>query len=274
MRVGILVPWDGDIGSIEPKIKKVRSMGFCCGQISIWNISAYTEDTARILKTVCADNGFEITSLWCGWSGPVDWYYPGMYTTLGLVPAWLRNHRMNDLLEGAWFGRLLGVKDIVTHIGYIPDNPFDENYQGILNTLKAIGSELHKYGQRFLFETGEELPVTLVQMMKKTGLDNLGVNLDPANLILSGRANAVEALTYFGTYLMGMHAKDAVRPEPGEAFGEEVPIGKGHANFPELINIMKKIGYDGDIVIEREGVSEDIWEDDVAAAKAYLEGLI
>ena len=75
-------------------------------------------------------------------------------------------------------------------------------------------------------------------------------------------------------YLMGMHAKDALRPEPGEPQGEEVPIGKGHANFPELIKILKAIGYDGEITIEREGVSDDEWAEDIAAAKAYLEDLI
>ena len=271
MHVGILVPWGSDF---EEKVKKVKSLGFRSGQVSIWDMKAYTEDNAEKIKAVSAANDFEFTSLWCGWSGPVDWYYPGMYSTLGLVPVWLRNQRMIDLMNGAAFGRLLGIKDIVTHIGYIPDNPSDENYIGITNALHVIGTELKKYGQRLLFETGEELPVTLVQMMKATGLDNLGVNLDPANLILSGRANAVDALNYFGPFFMRMHAKDALRPEPGEPHGIEVPIGEGHANFPELINILKKIGYNDEITIEREGVDDDIWESDIAAAKAYLEGLI
>jgi len=271
MRVGILVPWEGDI---EEKIAKVSSFGFKCGQISIWDMSLYTEQSAAELKSICAKNQFEITSLWCGWSGPVDWSYPGMYSTLGLVPAWLRNQRMADLMNGAAFGRLLGVKDIVTHIGYIPDNPFSDDYIGITNALGVIGAELKKYGQRLLFETGEELPVTLVQMMKATGHDNLGVNLDPSNLITSGRANAVDALNYFVPFLMGMHAKDGTRPEAGEPHGEQVPLGKGHANFPELIRILKAIGYNGDIIIEREGVTESEWEADAVAAKAYLEGLI
>jgi len=271
MRVGILVPGEGDFAA---KIKKVRSIGFRSGQVSIWDMSLYTEAFAEKMKAICAENDFEIMSLWCGWSGPVDWTYPGMYATLGLVPAWLRNQRMNDLMNGAAFGCLLGIKDIVTHIGYIPDNPFCDDYLGVTNALSVIGTELKKHGQRLLFETGEELPVTLVQMMKATGLDNLGVNLDPANLTTSGRANAVDALTYFGPFLMGMHAKDGLRPKPGEAHGEEVPIGQGHANFPELIRILKEIGFDNDVVIEREGVSDDVWENDIAGAKAYLEALI
>lgn len=271
MRVGILVPWEGDF---KGNIGKVSALGFVCGQISIWDMSLYTKEGAEVLKAICAGGGFEVTSLWCGWSGPVDWYYPGMYSTLGLVPAWLRSRRTVDLLNGAAFGRMMGVREIVTHIGYIPDNPFDENYIGIVNALKVIGSDLKKHGQRLLLETGEELPVTLVQMIKATGLDNLGVNLDPANLILSGRANAVEALNYMAPYLMGMHAKDALRATPGEPHGTEVPIGQGHANFPELIKILKANGYGGEIIIEREGVSGAEWENDVASAKAYLEGLI
>ena len=271
MRVGILVPWDE---GFEERVGIVKNIGFRSGQVSIWDMSMYTNEGAEHLKNICADYDFEVTSLWCGWSGPVDWSYPGMYSTLGLVPAWLRNQRMIDLMDGAAFGNMLGIKDIVTHIGYIPDNPFDENYIAIVNALTVIGTELKKNGQRLLFETGEELPVTLVQMMKATGLDNLGVNLDPANLIQSGRANAVEALNYFGPYFMSMHAKDALRPEPGEPHGVEVPIGEGHANFPELIRILKSMGYAGEITIEREGVSDDVWKDDIAAAKYYLEGLI
>ena len=271
MRVGILIPFGADF---EEKVKKVRSIGFISGQVSIWDMSAYNVDNADKMKAICSANDFKVTSLWGGWSGPRDWTYPGMYTTLGLVPAWLRNQRMIDLMNGAAFGRLLGIKDIVTHIGYIPDSPFDENYIGITHALATIGSELKMHGQRLLFETGEELPVTLVQMMKETGLDNLGVNLDPANLILSGRANAVDALNYFGPYFMSMHAKDALRPKPGEPHGIEVPVGEGHANFPELINIIKKLGYDGEITIEREGVDDEVWEADIAAAKTYLEKLI
>ena len=271
MRIGILVPVGDDF---EAKVKKVRSLGFVCGQISIWDMNFYTEANARKIKAVCDENGFEVGSLWCGWSGPVDWTYPGMYAALGLVPAWLRNQRMVDLMNGAAFGRMLGIKDIVTHIGYIPDNPFDENYLGIAGALTVIGAELGKYGQRLLFETGEELPVTLVQMMKSTGRGNLGVNLDPANLIQSGRANAAEALEYFAPCLMGMHAKDALRPAAGAHSGVEVPIGQGHADFPALFKILKETGYGGDIVIEREGVSDDVWEADIAHAKTFLEGLL
>ena len=271
MKIGIVVPWEGDI---VKKFKLMRSLGFKYGQVSVWDMSLYTAGNAQMLKAACAESGFEITSIWCGWSGPVDWLYPGMYSTLGLVPVWLRNQRMLDLMEGAAFGRLLGLRDVVTHIGYIPDNPFSADYIDITNALSVIGTELKKHGQRLLFETGEELPVTLVQMMKATGLDNLGVNLDPSNLITSGRANAVDALNYFGPFLMAVHAKDGMRPEPGEPHGVQVPLGKGHADFPELIKILKSIGYDGEITIEREGVPEDEWEADIAAAKAYLENLI
>ena len=271
MRVGILVPWGGNF---EANVKKARAIGFACGQVSIWDMQFYTEENAKKLKNICDGCGFEVTSLWCGWSGPVDWTYPGCYATLGLVPAWLRSQRVADLLRGAEFGRLLGVRDVVTHIGFIPDNPFDEGYIAITEALKVIGREMKKHGQRLLFETGEELPVTLVQMIKATGLDNLGVNLDPANLIMSGRANAVDALEYFAPYFMNMHAKDGLRPAPGAAEGVEVPIGKGHADFPGLFGVLKKIGYAGEIIIEREGVSDDVWAGEIAAAKAYLEGLL
>jgi sugar phosphate isomerase/epimerase len=271
MRVGILIPYGDDF---EAKVKKVRSLGFVSGQVSFWDMTCYTESEAAKIKAICTAEGFTITAIWCGWSGPVDWTYPGMYSTLGLVPVWMRGLRMNDLLNGGAFGRMLGIKDIVTHIGYIPDNPFDENYIAIVNALTVIGKEFKKHGQRLLFETGEELPVTLTQMMKATGLDNLGVNFDPANLISSGRANAVDALTLLIPRLMGMHAKDALPPVGDSPRGGEVPIGQGRANFPALFQLMKDNGYDGDVTIEREDVDDVTWEKDITAAKAYLEKLL
>jgi len=269
MRVGIMIGWEDDF---EGSVKKARSQGFKCGQVSVWDMSAYTEANAARFKAACAGNGFDVTSLWCGWSGPADFEH--RHSTSGLVPAWLRNRRMEELLKGAEFARLVGIKDIVTHIGYVPDNPFDTDFLGVTDALRHIGGELKYHGQRLLFETGEELPVTMSAMMKAAGLDNLGVNFDPANLIMSGFANAADALRYLMPSLMGMHAKDALRPAPGEPYGMEVPIGQGHANFPELVKILKDGGYAGDITIEREGVEGGEWEKDVAAAKAYLEGLI
>ena len=104
-------------------------------------------------------------------------------------------------------------------------------------------------------------------------MDNLGINLDPANLILYGKANPVDSLDVFGEYVVDIHAKDGCYPTDGKNLGREVPIGEGSVNFPVFIQKLKKIGYDGTLIIEREITGEQ-QSKDILSAKKYLEALI
>ena len=107
-------------------------------------------------------------------------------------------------------------------------------------------------GVEFWFETGQETPVTLLRTIEAVAADNLGVNLDTANLILYGKANPVDALDVFGRHVRGVHAKDGLYPTGGTELGKEVPLGQGKVNFPALIPKLKSLGYAGPLTIERE----------------------
>ena len=124
-----------------------------------------------------------------------------------------------------------------------------------------------------MFETGQETPVTLRRVIEDVGTDNLGINLDPANLILYGKGNPVDALDVFGEYVCDIHAKDGKYPTGGHDLGEETIVGKGKVNFPLFIARLKEIGYNGTLIIERE-----IWGEqqikDINDTKIYLEELI
>ena len=115
--------------------------------------------------------------------------------------------------------------------------------------------------------------MTLLRVIEDSGMDNLGINLDPANLILYGKANPVDALTVFGKYVKDVHAKDGNYPTNGRSLGEEKKVGEGSVNFPALIAKLKEIGYDGTLTIERE-ISGEQQAKDIKDTKAYLEGLI
>ena len=128
-------------------------------------------------------------------------------------------------------------------------------------------------GQMFLYETGQETPITLLRTIREVGLDNQGVNLDTANLILYGKGNPIDALDVIGPLVRGLHAKDGLYPTDPHKLGEEVPIGQGKVNFPRLIERLRELNYRGAITIERE-IEGDQQIEDVRKAKAYLEGLI
>lgn len=271
MRVGILIRLKDDVYGC---IAHAAELGFKSGQLSVWDMTLYTRENAQIIKQACEEFDFTITAVWCGWSGPIDWSYPNMYMTLGLVPAAWRSQRVKELLDGAAFAREIGVKNIVTHLGYFPDNPFHEDRVGVAQAVRYICKQIGKYGQRFLFETGEMIPGTLIQLIREVGAENVGVNFDPANLYINGRANPVDALGLLGPYLYGFHGKDGVYPEGTNPKGKEVMIGQGMVDFRALIEKLASIGYEGDITIEREIAEGEERDRQIQEEKIYLEKLL
>ena len=267
MRIGCIVNLQKDV---EASFSEALELGLKAGQLTVWDMSLYTDDTVERVKQVCAKTGFVITAVWCGWCGPVVWGYPDMYNTLGLVPAYLRGQRTQDLLAGGRFAAALGVRDVVTHIGFFPDNPFDRDHVEIVQCLRLICGELKSRGQRFLFETGEELPVTLLALIDEVGTGNLGVNYDPANLMMNGRANSLDALRMFRSCLWGVHAKDGFYPKPGQRKGVQAPLGEGETQFSEIMKLLKEFGYNGDITIEREIPDAEQRKKDIRSAVALL----
>ncbi|MBQ8416006.1 MAG: sugar phosphate isomerase/epimerase [Clostridia bacterium] len=269
MKLGTLVVLTNTT-PIEEKIQRVHDLGFEYCQISCWDMSLYTDEMAeRILKAL-EQYHVKISTLWCGWSGKGIWNFYEGPLTLGLVPVASRWARMKDLMTGSDFGKKLGVTQIATHAGFLPEDPNSQTYKEVVCALREVANHCKENGQLFLFETGQETPTTLKRTIEDIGLDNLGINLDPANLILYGKANPIDALDTFGEYVRDVHAKDGNYPTNGHDLGEETPLGEGKVNFPAFVKKLKEVGYDGTLTIERE-VSGEKQLTDILNAKALLE---
>ena len=220
-----------------------------------------TEENAEmLLKTL--DGKIRITSFWGGWSGKNVWNFTEGPTTLGLVPLEYRKQRMIDLKNGANFAKALGVHNMATHVGFIPENPCDSAYAGLVDVIKEIADYCGERDLFFNFETGQETPVALMRLFSDVGRENLGVNLDPANLILYGKANPVDALDIYKDKVRGVHVKDGDYPV-GDFYnlGKERVVGKGSVNYPVFLPKLLEGGYKGDLYIEREITGKDRCED-------------
>ena len=259
--------------SMDQSFQKIVDMGFHHCQLMSWNSSLWTDAEAKKILASMNKYGVTITAFWCGWCGPSMWNFYEGQETLGLVPVTFRYERMKDLMNGSDFAKKLGVIDVITHVGFIPENPLDQNYSGLITALKVVAGHMQQNGQYLLFETGQETPVTLLRAFEDIGTGNLGVNLDPANLVMYGKANPVDALDVFGSYVRGMHGKDGKYPTNGRNLGEEVPMGTGKVEFSILLKRLKELGYDGSITIERE-IDGDEQIADIRAAKGYLESIL
>ena len=217
--------------------------------------------------------GTTVSAFWCGWEGPCVWNFYEGQTTLGLVPPEYREMRIKNLCDGADFAAKLGVKDVVTHMGFIPENPNDPQFPLFCDAVRRVAKHLKKNGQNLLFETGQETPVTMLRCFETVGTDNLKVNLDTANVILYGKANPVDALDVFGKYVAGIHAKDGFYPVNGRELGAETRIGDGKVDFPALFRKLKELGYNSYVTIERE-IDGEQQSEDIRYAKKYLENII
>lgn len=253
--------------------QKMTESGFSCCQLVSWNPTLWTDEEAEHILSAAKEFGVTITAFWCGYTGPVIWNFYEGQETLGLVPVAYRHQRMNELLAGAAFAKKLGVSDVVTHVGYLPENPYDPNFAGVVVCIWHIADKLKESNQNFLFETGQETPVTLLRTIEEIGRDNVFINLDTANLILYGKGNPVDALDVFGKYVKGLHCKDGRFPTNGRELGEEVPIGEGKANLRAVIQKLHALSYTGTLTIEREieGAQQDV---DILNARALLQSYI
>lgn len=232
--------------------RNVHEMGFSRCQISVYDPELYSAQVVSTLREQCNKYNMTIDAIWTGWPGVVAWNFTEGPTTVGLVPPSLRDERTEIIKRGAKFASQLGVDRIITHLGFVPEDMHDENYTQLIPVLQDIADYCKKLGLEFLFETGQETPVTLLRTIEDIGYDNVGINLDPANLILYGKGNPVDSLYVFGKYVRGVHIKDGVYPTDGSNLGQEKPIGQGHVDFPLLLRQLKKLGYAGSLIIECE----------------------
>ncbi|NLF93204.1 MAG: sugar phosphate isomerase/epimerase, partial [Oligosphaeraceae bacterium] len=126
-------------------------------------------------------------------------------------------------------------------------------------------------GLGFWFETGQETPIVLLRVIEEIGDDNLGINLDPANLLMYGKGNPLDSLEVFGKYVRNLHVKDGMTPTDGRKLGREVQVGKGMVNFPRLVQRLREIGFDGEFIIEREIAEGEEQQRDILETVANLQ---
>jgi sugar phosphate isomerase/epimerase len=204
---------------------------------------------------------------------PLKWNFVEGPSTIGIVPRAYRAARVDALKQTSDFAKQLGIGQIQTHCGFIPENPKDELYEETVLAIRDLTNHCAGNGQSFLMETGQETPTTMLRVLKDVDRPTLGVGLDTANLILYGKANPVDAIKILGPYVKAMHAKDGRWPTNPMELGQEVVIGKGEVDFTKVLSGLKAVGYKGAVTIERE-TSGPHQIEDVRQEKIYLERIL
>lgn len=266
----------GVINGLRPEredsiFSRVKELGFSTCQISCWRPAYLTSALAEKVKVQSHATGVVPCALWAGYTGPVYWNFTEGPLTLGLVPPEYRAMRMQELMQAADFASLAGCRAIITHCGFIPENLTDANYTPTVLAIAQVARYCQNLGLEFWFETGQETPIVLRRVIDDIGTGNLGINLDPANLLMYGKGNPLDALEVFGSYVRNLHVKDGLTPTEGGRLGREVQVGTGMVQFPRLMQKLRQIGFDGNFIIEREIAEGEEQRRDIRETAANLE---
>lgn len=256
-----------------PYLQEVHNFGLCVCQLCCWNADLYDERRADTVRRESEERRVRITSLWSGWPGPAAWNFIDGPVTLGLVPREYRAARMAALRRAGEFAQRVGIPAVVTHLGFLPEDPRDPVFEEVVGLVKELAEFYGQRGIEFWFETGQETPVTLLRLIQNVGAPNLGVNLDTGNLILYGKGNPIDALDVFGRHVRGVHAKDGLYPTDPMKLGHEVKVGTGKVRFPEFVRALEGMGYRGAYIIERE-IRGEQQARDIAETVKYLDALL
>lgn len=271
MAIGLLVsPHDAP----EATIKRVHDMGFSNCFLSLDGyIGKFTSDAAKQLGDLLSKYNVVATTVEVVGPKPLVWDFQQGPATIGLVPPKYRAARIDALKQVSDFAKQLGIGQVQTHCGFIPEDPADALYQPTVEAIRTVAQHCHGNGQHFLMETGQETPTAMSRALRDVSMPNLGVGLDTANLILYGKANPVDAVDILGPHVRSVHAKDGKWPTDPSKLGEEVMIGKGLVDFKTVFTKLHKLGYTGAITIERE-TSGPQQVEDVKNEKMYLERIL
>ncbi|MBE6799807.1 MAG: sugar phosphate isomerase/epimerase [Ruminococcaceae bacterium] len=176
---------------------------------------------------------------------------------------------------------------VTTHIGVVPSDPNHDRYKIMQEACHELAEYADSIDAHFAVETGPETSAVLKGFLDSLNSTGVGVNLDPANLVMVTGDDPVQAVHNLKKYIVHTHAKDGKQiffRDPEIVYGIkkdvivtddsfiEVPLGEGSVDFPKYLAALEEIGYNGFLTIERE-VGDDPAKD-IRAAVDFLNGLM
>lgn len=201
------------------------------------------------------------------------------YTTLetirrtgGLVPDehWQANLALAR--ETAATADKLGIRLVSLHAGFLPEDHNDPACAVLADRLEQVAAVFAGHDIRLALETGQEEAGHLDTFLASLKAENVGVNFDPANMILYAKGDPIAALETLLPRLYQIHIKDAIATSEPGTWGSEVPVGEGQVDWPAFLSLLKRAGYTGALCIERE--AGDDRPGDIRRAKEFISSLL
>jgi len=270
--IGVFASLDAGLGV---QLEVAQELGVPTIQLHAPSRAVRTREHAEKFLMRLASMNIMLTAVFGGFEGESYADIPTTSKTVGLVPPETRAARTQEMKEIADFAKLLGCPVVALHLGFIPHDAAAGLYQEIVAITRDLCDHCRGNGQSLHLETGQETADDLLRFISDVRRDNLFINFDPANMILYGTGNPIQALWKVGPYVRSIHCKDGRwAAKPGEEWGQEVRLGEGDVGFETYLRTLAAIGYTGPLTIEREIPQEPARQKaEVGHAVRVLEGL-
>lgn len=271
--IGVFASVDAGLGV---HLDVAKELGIHTVQVHTPHKESRNEAAAKAFLQRCKDADITITCLFGGFEGESYADIATTARTVGLVPEATRASRAAEMKEISNFAKLLGCNTLGMHIGFVPEKG-SASYTSLIEVTRDLLDHVKANGQNMHLETGQETADHLLEFMHDVGRDNLFINFDPANMILYGTGDPIEALKKVGHLVRSIHCKDAKWAAPdqrGKGWGTEVALGDGDVGMETYLRTLQSIGYSGPLTIEREIAHDrERQKADIGQAVRLLESL-
>lgn len=251
MEIGIMF-WAGR-DPLET-IREVKTLGVRCGQLGVPGHVPMDLNSAAQWNHALDLERFTLVTVFAAYNGEEYADIPTVVRTVGWIPPALRAERLKRTFELSDFAKALGAPSIALHVGCLPENQSHPDFIAVREMTRLVCDYAARNGQTLALETGQEPAHELLEFFKAVDRPNLRINFDPANMILYGSGDPIEALSLLAPHVVSVHAKDGDWPPQGVAgaLGTEQPLGKGAVGMARFVAKLKEIGYKNPINVERE----------------------
>lgn len=272
-RVGVC-SWSLRPATAAALVSAVEATGLAAVQLALEPLRAGAMDPALTQSTL-ARAGIGVPSAMLAFPGEDYTTLETIRRTGGVVPdaAWPRN--LQAAQAAAAIAAEFGVRLVTFHAGFIPHEPGDPLRRVVLDRILAVAEPFLARRIAVALETGQESATTLVDALEALAEPRIGVNFDPANMILYGMGDPVLALELLAPRVLQVHLKDALPATREGEWGTEVPAGEGAVDWTAFFGVLERDLPGVGVMIERESGESRIEDIRQAAGLAshFLGGL-
>jgi len=231
-------------------VQTLKKLGVVSGQLAVDGTVELTPAVTAAWKAALAAEDFHVWTVFAAYEGECYNDIPTVEKTVGFIPAATRAAREARTKAVIEFGAALGVKSFGCHVGCIPHDQTNPEFTAMVEMVRRIADFAASHGMTYCLETGQEPAAQLLEFFEVVARPNVKINFDPANMILYGSGEPIEAFRLLAKHVISVHGKDGDWPAAAQALGTERILGTGSVNIPKFMATLKEVGYSGPVCVE------------------------